>query len=216
LGLVALFCAALSACQLQKLPPKSADERPGALTADDREPAPGETGGIVKPSSDAALNPSRKAGAHKDGESIPQILARTRDQLQTEVAKNLQLTESLQRANTRIAELDASVKSGSKDTESLRAEKEKLQAKVRELQERLVTAALRIASTEKEMLEVKIAYERAIATAAESGILLDATGGSVKAESRPSAAGAGAAARAADAKGKPAHEPAPVKSGEHR
>jgi hypothetical protein len=195
----ALACAPLAACQLQKLPPKDPDPRvaAGGAPAPQPEAAPAGDAG-VKLSNDSDLTPSRKPGLHKDGESIPQILARTRDQLQSEVTKNLQLTESLQRANTRVAELETSSKNASKDAEGLRAEKEKLLSKVRELQERLVTAALRIASSEKETLEVKIAYERAVATAAEGGILLDSTGAGVKPDSRPAPNEKGAAVKGAE------------------
>lgn len=199
---LAASAAGSMSCQLQKIQPKPAAERDAESAAipEDGGPSTADASGGVKSTNDETLGAARKAVNHKDGDSIPQILAKTREQLQQEVTKNLQLTESLQRSNARIVELDNAGKNSVKELEVMRIEREKLQSKIRELQERLVTAALRIASAEKETLEVKIAYEKAVTTAAESGVLLDVHGSGAKPASRPSAGGD----RKATASAKPA------------
>lgn len=174
-----------AACQLPKAPPKAADEPAARFESADPDSGLASTKTSATQADDGSLAPARRAGAHADGDSIPQMLARTREQLQVEARRNLELAESLKRAQSRIAELEASVKINVKDVDDLKLEKDKLAVKVRELQERLVSAALRVASAEKETLEVKIAYEKAVALAAEHGVLVERGSGGVKPESAP-------------------------------
>jgi hypothetical protein len=122
---------------------------------------------------DPKLEPARRPDGSQEALTIPQLLAKTRADLDAERERAKRAEEALVRAQTDNVELRAQAARSGKEMESARGEREKLQTKVRELQEKLVTAALRIASSEKETLESKIAFEKALADAADAGVILD-------------------------------------------
>jgi len=153
----------------------------------DRSMAQPDGGAASRPAAgdEARLEPSRRPESSLDPENIPQLLAKTRAELEAEREKNRHVDENLIKAQTQLADLRAIQTNTNKELDASRAERDKLQAKVRELQERLVTAALRIAGAERDTLEAKIAYEKAVAAAADGGVIVEPSRAKEPAASQP-------------------------------
>lgn len=127
--------------------------------------------GIVN--NNGSLGPSRRPADGSGAESIPQLLARTRSELKSEKERADRAEENYTKTQRQIDDLQKELKAIQNEIETTRSERDRLQAKVRDLQERLVTAALRVVESEKETIETKIQLEKSLKLAADYGLVID-------------------------------------------
>ncbi|MFN0205085.1 MAG: hypothetical protein ACKVS6_02080 [Planctomycetota bacterium] len=116
---------------------------------------------------------SRRASESVGEESIPQILNRTRNELKVEKEKAVKFEENYTKTQKQLEDIQKEMKSLQNELETTRSERDRMQSKIRDLQERLVTAALRVAESEKESIETKILLERSLKIAADNGLVID-------------------------------------------
>lgn len=137
------------------------------------------------------ISPSRRPADGLGEESIPAILARTRNELKSEQERARKAEEAYKIGQKQIEDMQRSLRAATNELEAAKLDRDRAISKIRDLQERLVTAALRIVESERETLQSKIQVEKIIKNAAVHGFVVDTNENQEGAASRP----AGAASR---------------------
>lgn len=119
------------------------------------------------------LSPNRRPADGLGDESIPAILARTRNELRNEQERSRKAEEAYSTSQKQIEELQRSLRASNNELEAAKLERDRALGKIRDLQDRLVTAALRVVESERESLQSKILLEKAVKHAAMLGIVVD-------------------------------------------
>lgn len=131
------------------------------------------SGNGVKSDTSNTLNPSRRPADGLGQESIPQLLARTRNDLRTEQDKSRKALEDLTVAEKRVADLLKTQRELQTENDTLRLERDRGVSRIRDLQERLVTAGLSVVENEKTSLGIQIKIEQIVRAAAQRGVIID-------------------------------------------
>lgn len=132
-----------------------------------------------------AMAPSRRPADGLGAESIPDILRRTQNELKTEAEHARKLEESYSNAQKQIDEFQRSIRATTNELEAVKIERDRAFSKVHDLQERLISAALRVAESEKDTIQTRIQLEQLIKIAATHGVIFEESPDGISATSRP-------------------------------
>ncbi|MBL8692514.1 MAG: hypothetical protein JNJ88_00295 [Planctomycetes bacterium] len=152
---------------------RAADPNPqGAARAVQEQPEYGPNGPVFAPVA-RPKQPGARPAETSAAETIPQILRRREAELIAEQERAKKLEAELGRALQHIDELRSACAAARKESDALKAERDAALTKARERDEMLVAMALSKAEAERDAIEEKIRFERALASAAQRGVLLD-------------------------------------------
>jgi len=152
---------------------RTAETNPqGEARAVQEQPEYGPNGPIFTPVA-RPKQPGARPAETTAAEMIPQILRRRETELIAEQERVRKLEAELGRAVQHIDELRSACAAARKEADALKAERDAALTKARERDEMLVAMALSRAEAERDAIEEKIRFERALASAAQRGVLLD-------------------------------------------
>ncbi|HKE01395.1 MAG TPA: hypothetical protein VKE69_10330 [Planctomycetota bacterium] len=138
-------------------------------------PAPAPATPMAGPSVPA--DPTAPSGAARGGpggprESVAEMLRRVQSQLVTEQESRARTEQQLEQSRARLDEMRGTLSTTIEKSDTFQAERDAARVQVRQLSEKLVSAALLRAEAERDALVARIAYEKLLAQAAEKGVTL--------------------------------------------